>query len=573
MTSTRPLLRLILPLLFSWPCLAGVQAPVETARIDVLEPAAGVVPAGDVVGGKLEAGFAPAPNGWLRAPDEREAWYRVRIAAGRQAVDPLVLAISGDTRARVTAYLPPDYRARALSPYAADADPRFSRHAMVLELPPGLSAQDAVYLRVGAPGQSQPMRARVVDYSAYQMEDLHHVRIAVFFASVEMAMLMVILCFWWVLRDRVFLYFLGYVSAQLAYQLAVTGELYALPGADLLAPLGYHPGQFAAIVSAGLSVSFILDFAELRRYVPRLARFLAATRWPYLGLAIALWLPPLAPDRWLPSAVNLMLVLTTLTALVAAWLAWRRGSRQAGFFLISWLPLLCLTVLRVAQLLVGLPLPAWLEYGFPASMAYAAVVIAVGLADRTLQARRERDLAHRLAEFDPLTGVLNRRAILSRLRVAYADARQAQRALVVLFLDLDHFKRVNDDHGHAAGDRVLAAVAGAMQGELRDVDWLGRYGGEEFLVVLPDTAELAARTLAERLRARVAELRVEGDGTQVRPTVSIGMARLEGSTSNAEALVEHADRALYSAKAQGRNRVVQFVAPSGTDAPGAARRA
>ena len=247
-------------------------------------------------------------------------------------------------------------------------------------------------------------------------------RLSVFFASVQMSMLLVIFCFWLVLRDRVFAYFVVYMAGQLVYQLAVTGELYALPGAAMLASLSYHPGQFAAIVSAALSISFMLDFADLPRNVPRLARVLAAMRWPYLVLALALWIPALQPDRWLPNIVNLMLVLTTSGALVAGWLAWRRGSRQAGFFLISWLPLLCLTVLRVAQLIFGLPLPTWLEYGFPATMAYAAIVIAIGLADRTLQARRERDQAHRLAEFDPLTGVLNRRAIEVRLRVAYADA-------------------------------------------------------------------------------------------------------------------------------------------------------
>ncbi len=284
-------------------------------------------------------------------------------------------------------------------------------------------------------------------------------------------------------------------------------------------------------------------------------------RWPYYGFAIALWLPWLQPDRWLPNAVNAMLVLSTFTALAAAWRAWRRDSRQAGFFLISWLPLLCLTVVRVAQLIFGLPLPAWLEYAYPASMAYAAVVITVGLADRTLQARRERDLAHRLADLDPLTGVLNRRAILSRLQESYADAHQARRALAVLFLDLDHFKRINDSHGHVTGDHVLNTVAAAMQAELRELDWLGRYGGEEFLVVLPGATERAAHNVAERIREHVAELRIGHGALELRQTVSVGVAQLGETTPTVEALIEHADIALYRAKAQGRDRVVHY-APS-----------
>jgi diguanylate cyclase (GGDEF)-like protein len=537
------------------PCAAAEAASAQLAVLDASKP----VPAAQkVLGGELDADFKPAVPALLRAGNDRSTWYRVRIPSDWDATSPPLLTIGGDVRARLLVYLPPAYEARSVSPYATDLDARYSRHALVFELPRDLRADQPIYLELGAPGQTQPMRARVVAAAQYQVEDLRHVRLSVFFASLQLAMLLVILCFWLVLRDRVFAWFVVYIAGQLVYQLAVTGELYAMPGAGLLASLSYHPGQFAAIVSAAFSISFMLEFADLPRNVPRLARALAAMRWPYLVLAIALWLPPLQPDRWVPNLVNLMLVLTTSGALLAGWLAWRRGSRQAGFFLISWLPLLCLTVLRVAQLIVGLPLPEWLEYGFPATMAYAAVVIAVGLADRTLQARRERDQAHRLAEFDPLTGVLNRRAILTRLRVAYADARQMHRPLAVLYLDLDHFKRVNDGHGHAAGDSVLSVVAVALQAELRECDWLGRYGGEEFLVVLPDAAELVARNIAERIRVRVADSPVKHESVELRLTVSIGIGLLDDDTQTMEALIEHADIALYRAKAQGRNRVMNY---------------
>jgi diguanylate cyclase (GGDEF)-like protein len=526
-------------------------------RLAVLDAGA-ATDASAVLSGALDERFQQLTPPLMRAADDRADWYRLQLADDWSAATPPLLAITGDVRARLVVYLPPTYTPHSVSPYAADLDPRYSRHAIVFELPRDLRAGQSIYFETGAPGQTQPMRARVVAQGDYQIEDLRHVRLSVFFASVQLSMLLVILCFWLVLRDRVFAYFVFYIAGQLVYQLAATGELYALPGAALLAPLSYHPGQFAAIVSAALSISFMLDFADLPRNVPRLARALAWMRWPYLVLAIALWIPWLQPDRWLPNAVNLMLVLTTSGALVAGWLAWRRGSRQAGFFLISWLPLLCLTVLRVAQLIFGLPLPTWLEYGFPATMAYAAIVIAIGLADRTLQARRERDQAHRLAEFDPLTGMLNRRAIQTRLRVAFADARQSHHPLAVLYLDLDHFKRINDSHGHAAGDRVLAVAAAAMQAELRECDWLGRYGGEEFLVVLPDAAELVARTIAERIRVRVSESPVQQGETELRLSISVGIAALDESTPTVEALIEHADIALYRAKAQGRNRVVQY---------------
>jgi len=239
--------------------------------------------------------------------------------------------MSGDVRARLVAYLPPDYTAQAASPYAADLDPRYSRHALVFEVPRDLRADQPVYLQLGAPGQSQPMRARIVEQSQYQVQDLHHVRLSVFFASVQMAMLLVMACFWLVLRDRVFVYVLVYVAAQLIYQRLVTGALYALPGAAWLAPLGFHTGPFAAIVSTGMSISFIIEFAGLSRHVPRLTHLLSALRWPYLFLALALWLSFLQPDRWLPNVVNALLVVSTTAALYAGWRAWRHRSRQAGF--------------------------------------------------------------------------------------------------------------------------------------------------------------------------------------------------------------------------------------------------
>ena len=543
-------------LLAWWPCAHAIEAPLQVSRLQL--PGQALPPHRAILERKLDSEFQPLNTPLLRAPADREAWYRVQLVHDWANVSRPVLAIGGDIRARVTVYLPPDYRPRTISPYDADLDPRFSRHALVLVLPRELRADQPVYLSAGAPGQSQPLRVRISDYASYQAGDLRHVRLSTLFASVEAAMLLVILCFWLVLRDRMFIYFLAYMGAQVVYQTASSGELYALPGTDWLGPLGYHPGQFAATMAAALSISFILEFAALREVVPRLARVLAWMRWPYVLFAFAVWIPLFDPDAWLPNTVNLLLVVSTLTALLAGWGAWRRGSRQAGFFLIAWLPLLALTLLRVSQLIAGLQLPAWLEYGFPASMAYAAVVITVGLADRTLQVRHERDLAHRLAEFDSLTGVLNRRAILERLHEAWQAVHGKGRSLAVLFLDLDHFKRINDTRGHSAGDACLRAVVGTIQEQLGAADHLGRYGGEEFLIVLRWVSTRVAQQIAERICARAAELRISVGGEPIALTVSIGVAVMDADTPSAETLVECADTAQYRAKALGRNRVVLY---------------
>jgi diguanylate cyclase (GGDEF)-like protein len=495
---------------------------------------------------------------WLRAPRASTAWYELRLAHDWHRSSPPVLAISGNTRARVTAWLPPDYAPHSETIFDTDLDPTFSHHAVVYPLPSGLRADQPVYLALGSPGQTQPIRVRITDEQDYRIGDLAHVRVSTFFASVQVSMVLVILCFWIVLRDRMFLYFVAYVGAQVIYGMAVSGELFAMPGAGLLTAHGYHTGQSAATLAAAFSIWFILEFADLGRDTRRLAAWLGALRWPFLALTAIVWMPWLRPDEWLPNTVNVLLIVSTTIALASSWLAWRRGNRQAGFFLLSWVPLLVLTVTRVVQLIGGFPLPAWLEYGFPGSMAWAAVIITVGLADRTLQVRHERDHATRMAQFDALTGVYNRRTIMDRLQEDWRMAVMTSRPLAVLFLDIDHFKQINDSHGHAAGDTCLREVTEAIGMELGRADRMGRYGGEEFLIVLNGHSATIAAQVAQRTVARIAALRVPIGERQVALTVSVGTALRDARVTSAEALVECADVALYRAKAEGRNRAVTY---------------
>ena len=146
---------------------------------------------------------------------------------------------------------------------------------------------------------------------------------------------------------------------------------------------------------------------------------------------------------------------------------------------------------------------------------------------------------------DALPGLANRRFVLTQLAGQVSGARRHERPLSVAVVDVDHFKAINDTRGHAEGDRVLVGVAVALREHLRAEDQLGRLGGEEFLVLLPDTDADDAAAAAEKLRASVAETGV---------TASIGWAAWEGESP--EDLVRRADAALYQAKATGRNRVV-----------------
>jgi len=166
------------------------------------------------------------------------------------------------------------------------------------------------------------------------------------------------------------------------------------------------------------------------------------------------------------------------------------------------------------------------------------------------------ELLRHNASIDPLTGVLNRRDLLAKGGAELERAGRYGHHCTVLMLDIDHFKSINDTFGHAEGDGALQRFATACEEILRKNDMFGRMGGEEFAIVLPETKAEGGHQLAERLRARVAEIEIAAESEQRHMTVSIGLAEQTSAGDNIEVLLSRADRALYSAKQAGRNRVV-----------------
>lgn len=199
------------------------------------------------------------------------------------------------------------------------------------------------------------------------------------------------------------------------------------------------------------------------------------------------------------------------------------------------------------------------------------VLAIIGIShDVTERRARLRDLEYK-AKIDALTEVPNRGHFLQVAELELGRAQRYSNPLSLLLLDIDHFKQINDQHGHKAGDRVLASVADTCRRTLREIDVVGRIGGEEFAVLLPETGAPRALEAAQRLRQAVGQTRTEtGVNDALSVTVSIGVTSLHRGTTTVTGLLEEADRALYAAKHAGRNCVIvhqRAAASSGTETP------
>ncbi|HKU17348.1 MAG TPA: diguanylate cyclase, partial [Steroidobacteraceae bacterium] len=429
----------------------------------------------------------------------------------------------------------------------------------VFILPAGLQAGQPVYAHAtarspGATGMrfSTSTLAETLTRSADQAR-----MIALSFGAL-MAMALAALLIWFVLSDRLLVLYATLFALQALYVAYLSGQGFEWPLLSLALPAIQYSWNIAAAFSGAVACLFVREIAELQRFSPRVYAVFGWFAVTFVVLAFANFADIIGLGGIVAAIGNLVFVASAVTTLVVAFLAWRRDNRAAGWFLVAWGLLEALTIATALHLLFSRDdgeSALLLYYGLPSSMVAAAVLIALGVADRLRDQRLALTDAERRAQSDALTGVLNRRSLLERLDSACLRARARGLPIALLFIDLDHFKQINDTRGHPAGDACLKAIIGPIQSELRQSDVIGRYGGEEFVVILSSADAAAAQPIAERIRQRVAEISVPGFGTPIHLTCSIGIATSEMLGVWGEHLIARADEAVYAAKRCGRNCV------------------
>lgn len=408
-------------------------------------------------------------------------------------------------------------------------------------------------------GLSPPLSFHLESLTAFLAHDAHWLTLFSACFAVMLTMALMALCFALMLRDNTFSWYAGYIFCYALIQSIQTGFLFHPLEIGWLAPSASLLESASISLSVAFAALFMTRFCELQRFAPLL-------RAPVLALAIGMPMVVLMRSSSIGLLVDVsqalidpLLILGALLMLLTAIVAASHGSRHAWFFLVGWTPLLALTALSTAQLSGALPGMGWISDASVVAGAFEAIVLSIGLGDRALTMRRDRDMVRALADNDSLTGVLNRRAWSEAAEALLEES--VGRPVALLFLDLDRFKLLNDQQGHRAGDHALIEVAEALRAELRPTDLLGRYGGEEFIAMLDGVVQEQAMQVATRLCRRVHRLEIPVN-QEFMLSISIGVA-MRNSSDTVETLIERADQAMYQAKVSGRNQARLYDRPRG----------
>ena len=545
--------RILMVCLFLAPALAQARADDGPFAITALPASAGDAAAETVASGRLDRAFAPYDFREARARGA-PFWLRLELRPGARVPADAALAVRRGRQFEIQAYESGAAAGSPMTPTATLPEYR-AEQTLLYALPASRLARDAIYLRIQPAGAG----AERLSFSLTSLaESLSWGReqarmIALAFGALT-AMSLTALLIWFVMPSPIFVYYATLFSLQALYIAYVSGQGFEWPTLSFALPLAPHAWNVPAALSGAAACLFVREIIDMRRYSPRHYRIFGWLAIVFVVLALANFARPLGAGPLVAAAGNVIFVGTAAYTLIVAFAAWLRGSRPAGWFLVAWGLLEVMTIWTAGKMLLGDAEPL-MFYGTPLSMILAAILVALGIADKIREQRVRLSDAERRAQTDPLTGVLNRRSLIERLHAACDRAQARGLPIALLFIDLDHFKTINDTHGHIAGDACLCAVIGQIQKELRMSDVIGRYGGEEFVVILSSADASAAHAIAQRIRERVAELEVEGYGPLIRLTCSIGVAASDALGVWGEDLIASADAAVYVAKNAGRNQV------------------
>ena len=354
------------------------------------------------------------------------------------------------------------------------------------------------------------------------------------------------------LRDLRYILYSLYLGMFLLMNISYTGH-----GFEWLWPSHTGWAQWSnpvlMVLYGASGLIFALRFLDTRKHLPRAHNAVLG----YLGVSGLLLLLAVlfgSQQAALLVAFTFALLFTSIMLVLGA-MSLRSGQKAARYFLLAAFSAMVGAASTALSVWGFIPFNIWTFRAVDIGMLLDATLLALALTYQFRVGQEERIRAEQLARVDPLTGVNNRRAFYDITAPIWNIELRHNHNLSVVLLDLDNFKRINDVHGHACGDELLVATANVLRKSVRDQDVIARWGGEEFILLLPETDLPEAAGLAERLRAAIAGTRLNCDGAEIGVTASFGVAQRGANQRSLDALISTADDYLYQAKDLGRNRV------------------
>ena len=354
------------------------------------------------------------------------------------------------------------------------------------------------------------------------------------------------------LRDTRYIFYSLYLGMFLLMNSCYTGHAF-----EWLWPTATRWEQWSNPVLMMLygasGLLFALRFLDIRQHFPRMHKAVVG----YLGVAGLLLLLSILFDSQRDALLVAFTFVSLFTVIMLAMgvISVRAGVAAARYFLLAACSAMVGAALTALSVWGFIPFNIWTFRAVDIGMLLDATLLALALAYQFRLSQTEKRRAELLARLDPLTGLNNRRAFYDMTAPIWNIALRHDRNLSVILLDIDHFKHVNDTHGHAFGDKALGATSAILKRSIRGQDVLARWGGEEFIVLLPETDIDEAAAIAERLRATVAGSVLLLEGVEIAVTASFGVAQRTIEHNSLDDLISTADHYLYQSKDRGRNRI------------------
>jgi diguanylate cyclase (GGDEF)-like protein len=568
-------------------------------HIEILEDVGGQLSIADMADPAVQARFRPA-NGQASVGQSRNPWWvKVQLIRSAEAPEQWWLENAGITVYRVSLYLPDGqggWQARETSEGVAYADGRdYEYRRMLFRLPPLSTEPLTLYFRSYDPaGNSFPLKA-------WQLQDLqqlagHENLDYGLIYGVIIALLLYNLFILISLRDSAYLWYVLATASVLVFIMSMTGHGFQYLWAD-----GPVPAWLDRVTLPALWGIFVMRFTQsllgTRNSLPLSHRLLDAGCLLYL---IAIFINAFGYRAEGALLIALTPIITVPTALASAIVRWRQGFIPARFYLLGYSAVLVSTLVLVMRAAGFIQPGNFTTFMFPLSVAAETILFSFALAYRIQILKREKsaaleqadreksarlaqmqasadDLQHSVAQrtaelaaanehllcreqelqhaafHDALTELPNRRYLLEHCESILSHAKCNNQTLALLLIDLDHFKPINDRHGHAAGDLMLQAIAQRLREHVRGGDMVARLGGDEFAVLICGAdAEQHAREIASRLLAELAKPVMYG-AKRLAVTISIGVALYPQHASGFTGLYKAADEMLYKVKARGRS--------------------